>query len=86
MSTKLYTVRPDSDVTAAEQLMREKQVRRIPVVDGGGRPVGMVSIHDLAQRVGNGKSEVPAREVAETLRDLSKPRSRGRAASLAATG
>jgi predicted transcriptional regulator len=34
-------------VEDAIRLMREKDVRRIPVIDGG-RPVGIVSLGDLA--------------------------------------
>ena len=43
----IATLSPDDPVDAAVQLMREKSVRRIPVVEGG-RPVGVVSIGDLA--------------------------------------
>ncbi|MFC7303332.1 CBS domain-containing protein [Streptomyces monticola] len=40
-------VSPEDAVEAAVSLMREHAVRRLPVVEGG-RPVGMVSIGDLA--------------------------------------
>ncbi|MFI0371003.1 CBS domain-containing protein [Actinomadura sp. 1N219] len=46
-STNMITVAPDADADAAVQLMRRHAVRRIPVVDGD-RPIGMVSIGDLA--------------------------------------
>ncbi|MEU1664770.1 CBS domain-containing protein [Streptomyces sparsogenes] len=42
------TVGPDTDITQAVTLMRRHAVRRLPVVDGG-RPLGVVSIGDLAQ-------------------------------------
>jgi CBS domain-containing protein len=38
---------PDDDIDRAVQLMRDRHVRRIPVVEGD-RPVGIVSIGDLA--------------------------------------
>jgi CBS domain-containing protein len=41
------TVTPDSDVDEAIKIVREDDVRRVPVVDDG-RPVGIVSIGDLA--------------------------------------
>jgi CBS domain-containing protein len=41
------TVGPDDEVGAAVRLMRERAVRRLPVVEDG-HPVGMVSIGDLA--------------------------------------
>lgn len=43
----LATVTPDTDTTDAAQLMRERVVRRLPVVEGE-RVVGVVSIGDLA--------------------------------------
>ena len=41
------TVGPDEDLAHAVELMREHSVRRLPVVDEG-RPVGIVSLGDLA--------------------------------------
>lgn len=41
------TVGPDDDVESAVRLMRERAVRRVPVVEQG-RPVGIVSLGDLA--------------------------------------
>lgn len=41
------TVGPDDDIDVAVQLMRQRAVRRLPVVDHG-KPVGIVSIGDLA--------------------------------------
>jgi CBS domain-containing protein len=46
-SKELSTISPDDSVDDAVRLMREKSVRRLPVVEGG-RPVGIVSIGDLA--------------------------------------
>lgn len=45
----LATVRPDDDAGTAVRLMRERAVRRIPVVDDARRPVGIVSLGDLAR-------------------------------------
>ncbi|HWC12529.1 MAG TPA: CBS domain-containing protein [Acidimicrobiales bacterium] len=46
-SRELATVSPDDDLTRAGDLMKERQIRRVPVVEGG-RPVGIVSMGDLA--------------------------------------
>ena len=51
-----------------ERLMQERQVRRIPIVDGEGRVIGIVSLADLALRDG-------AEKVAKTVAELSKPQS-----------
>ena len=45
----VLTVRDDDPVERAEALMRKHHIRRLPVVDGKGRPVGIVSIYDLAR-------------------------------------
>ena len=46
-STELAVLGPDDDVEQAARLVRERAVRRIPVVQDG-TPVGVVSIGDLA--------------------------------------
>jgi CBS domain-containing protein len=47
LSSGLAAVAPDDSVERAIALMREKAIRRVPVVDSG-KPVGVVSIGDLA--------------------------------------
>jgi CBS domain-containing protein len=47
VSEDVATVTPDEPVDKVVSLMREKAIRRVPVVDGG-RPVGIVSLGDLA--------------------------------------
>jgi CBS-domain-containing membrane protein len=51
-----------------ERAMQEHQVRRIPVVDGDGRCIGIVSQADLALK------EQPEK-VAKTVGEISKPES-----------
>jgi CBS domain-containing protein len=42
------TLSPDDDISDAIARMREQDVRRLPVVDDDGSPVGIVSLGDLA--------------------------------------
>ena len=42
------TLTPDSSIEDAIRIVREQNVRRIPVVDDSGQPQGIVSIGDLA--------------------------------------
>jgi CBS domain-containing protein len=44
-----FTVREDDNMTHAQDLMRLHRVRRLPVIDGTGRPIGVLSISDLAR-------------------------------------
>jgi CBS domain-containing protein len=48
-SRELTTVRPTDPVEQATRLMRDKAVRRLPVVGEAGAVVGIVSLGDLAQ-------------------------------------
>jgi CBS domain-containing protein len=47
VSENVVSVTPDEPVERAIEIMREQAVRRVPVVQDG-RPVGVVSIGDLA--------------------------------------
>jgi CBS domain-containing protein len=47
LSGDLMAVAPDDPVERAVQVMRDRAVRRVPVVEDG-KPVGIVSIGDLA--------------------------------------
>ena len=42
------TASPDEDTAQAARVMRDHAIRRLPVVDGGGKVLGVVSIGDVA--------------------------------------
>ena len=50
MSSPVVTVTPDDDVRQCMQLMTDKRIRHLPVVQDG-RMVGMISIGDLVRVV-----------------------------------
>jgi CBS domain-containing protein len=60
-STELAILGPDDDVEQATLLVRDRAVRRIPIVQDG-TPVGVVSVGDLALERGefSALSRVPA--------------------------
>ncbi|MFL6115233.1 MAG: CBS domain-containing protein [Catenulispora sp.] len=47
-SSEPVCVSPEDDVVVALDLMRSRAIRRLPVVEDDGRPVGIVSLGDLA--------------------------------------
>lgn len=47
-STDVETIAPDTSIDEAIQKMEQGNVRRLPVVDDG-KPVGVISLGDLAQ-------------------------------------
>lgn len=66
MTAKVTTVDSSSDVNSASNIMAEKQIRRLPVVDGNNL-VGIVSIGDIAVR--NSLQD----NAGDALSDISKP-------------
>ncbi len=48
MHSPVYTCGPSDGVEVAVRTMREHRVRRLPVIDAERRPVGMISLDDLA--------------------------------------
>ena len=48
MTKTLFTIESDEDAEAAVALMKEQQVRRLPVVDSTGALIGIISPSDLA--------------------------------------
>jgi CBS domain-containing protein len=46
---EVICVQPDTDLDEVEKLMGRNQVRRIPVVDGDKRVLGMIALADLAR-------------------------------------
>jgi len=49
MTSKLIHVTPDMTVDQAMQLMSDKRIRHLPVLDGAGSLIGVVSIGDLVK-------------------------------------
>lgn len=47
-SADVVSVSPDAPVTEAVSLMRDRAVRRLPVISSDGQAQGMISIGDLA--------------------------------------
>lgn len=74
LSERVFYVRPDATVEEAERLMRRTQTRRLPVLDGDGSVVGILSLSDIARQSGSSDGEVAKAEVADTLAAIGRPR------------
>lgn len=72
MSKDVHVVRPDDDVVDALRLMRERQVRRLPVVDERGALRGILSATDLLLEASVG--DLAAQDVVDALADIGRPR------------
>jgi CBS domain-containing protein len=79
MAPQPYCCHVDDEVDEVERAMAARRIRRVPVVDGKGCPVGLVTISDLARdaaRPPNGKvdtSGLSARRVVETMTAIADP-------------
>jgi CBS domain-containing protein len=51
MTADPATCREEEDIERAVSLMAERQVRRLPIVDGSGRLTGIIAQADVATRV-----------------------------------
>ncbi len=67
MSATIFSCREDDSVEAAFAQMRERQIRRMPVLNDEGRPIGIVTLSDLAKAVESRE------QIQETLREISEP-------------
>ncbi len=48
MTKDVVSVRPDEDVQKAAELMKERKISRVLVCDQQGKPLGVISLGDLA--------------------------------------
>lgn len=74
MAKQVYFARPDDSVTVAEALMKDHQVRRVPIVDAQDKPVGVLSVNDLARYAVSPRGKDVQREVVQTLAAVCTPR------------
>jgi CBS domain-containing protein len=78
----VVTCGPDDSASEALVLMRECQIRRLPVIENGVL-TGIVSLNDFALAAGagaNGTGRPTLRDVAQTLREVCGHRTHSRAA------
>lgn len=74
MATEVQTCKQKDDVATVHEAMRRHQIRRMVVVDGSGKPMGVVSLNDLALNAQKqGRDEALA--VSTTLGEICKHRS-----------
>jgi CBS domain-containing protein len=60
MSSPVVTVDPDAPVRRCMEIMTERRIRHLPVVEAGGAMIGMISIGDLVRAVMEEQEELIA--------------------------
>lgn len=81
MSTDVFSVRADQETSDAERLMEEHHVRRVPVVDEYHRPIGVLSVSDIAREAARPESRLREglSRAMERLSAILQPRRRAEA-------
>lgn len=75
MAHHVIAIHADELVDTAEHLMADNQIRRLPVIDGDGKVVGVVSLNDVARLAGNTRRIGLDREFVTTVAAVSRSRS-----------
>jgi CBS domain-containing protein len=80
MSSTVHSCAPNDTLAEAEQTLRSNQIRRLPVLDGEGKLLGILSLADIVRaathRSQGRKKELIPDEVTATLADICTPRRR----------
>ena len=71
MAGPVYTCFLEDDVRTVLNTMKERRVRRLPVLDQQQRLVGIISMNDLVARAeGRPDADVPGEELLATLKSI----------------
>jgi CBS domain-containing protein len=80
MAQKVHACTTSDTLAQVEKIMREAQIRRLPVVDEKGALAGMISLADLAHEAAkeqaSGRPEITETEVGDTLAAICEPKGR----------
>ena len=81
MARQVFSCLPTDRISDVEAVMKERQVRRVPVIDETGHLHGLIAMNDIAREsareLKRKTSEVPAREIVSTLASICEPRRAG---------
>jgi CBS domain-containing protein len=67
MSRSLFTCNEDDSIESVIAEMRERQIRRMPVLDEAGKTIGIVTLSDLAKAI------TGPEQIQEAIREISEP-------------
>lgn len=81
MSKQVHSCHAEDSIERAERLMKDRQVRRIPIVDDNDRPVGVLSLNDIARSAASLSGDIMQRELTETLAAIGAHRARAPASA-----
>jgi len=74
MAKAVFSCSGADSIEVAEKLMSEKQVHRLPVVDAKNKPIGVVSLNDIARFVMTTKTPAAQEVALKTYAAIAQPR------------
>jgi CBS domain-containing protein len=74
MAREVVACHSGDTIESAEVLMRDSQIRRLPVLDHQNHPIGIVSMNDIARFAARQKKSGVDRELVRTLASICEPR------------
>ena len=75
MAKEVFSVGPEETIKEVEHIMATKQVHRVPVVDEESRPIGVLSMNDLAREATDGgRMKDGVTRALRTLAAICRPR------------
>jgi CBS domain-containing protein len=86
MSARVISCGRGDDLETAHQLMRTHEIHRLPVVDGRGRPIGILSLSDVINHWHGDRAAEQAVEIAATFSAIRRRRERTAAAHASSNG
>jgi CBS-domain-containing membrane protein len=83
MAKELFTCLPENEVSDVEELMRDKRIRRVPVVSGSGELLGIVTLADIARGAQSRalQKALGGLPIGKTLASICEPRAPQQAAA-----
>jgi CBS domain-containing protein len=83
MTRQVYSCSSEADIREALQIMKQKQVRRLPVIDSAGKLCGVLSLNDMALKINPDATapEPSARDIHAVLRSICAHRTKSEEAS-----
>jgi CBS domain-containing protein len=73
MSQQLVCCKADDDIGEVQHLMQVHRLHRIPVVDDQLKPLGIISLNDIASTCKSGSRQVKPKDVSDTLAAICGP-------------
>lgn len=74
MARDVFGCRPQDSIETVEHLMRDKHIRRVPVLNPEGKLVGLISLNDIVRDAATRGRNSNDRQLTRTMAAICEPR------------